>query len=230
MRSAKEWQAIIAANPFPAEAKSDPGRLVMMCLRDAPSAAQVKALQAAIKGREIVRAKGKQAYFVYPDGLGRSKLTIAMIEKALRHARHRAQLEHRSQTRGAGTMRNLASVFFAIVMALAVVRPRSRCPTRSTGHVAAAKAAAGSDYAGIVTRLCTPPAPPAPRNATPAAPRRAGRARDGDVVREAGEGVRQPLLRRPDRILGVGGDDVGRHHHHRPDLRLLGRRRSRRRA
>ena len=83
VRSAKEWQAIIAANPFPAEAKSDPARLVMMCLRDAPSASAVTALQAAIKGRETVRAKGKQAYLVYPDGQGRSKLTIQMIEKAL---------------------------------------------------------------------------------------------------------------------------------------------------
>ena len=80
---AKEWQAIIDANPFPNEAKSDPARLVMMCLRDAPSPAKVKALQAAIKGREIVRARGRQAYFVYPDGQGRSKLTIPMIEKAL---------------------------------------------------------------------------------------------------------------------------------------------------
>ena len=39
VRSAKEWQAIIDANPFPAEARSDPARLVMMCLRDAPNAA-----------------------------------------------------------------------------------------------------------------------------------------------------------------------------------------------
>ena len=83
VRSAKEWHAIIAANPFPAEAKSEPGKMVMICLRDAPTPAAVKALQAAIKGREIVRAKGKQAYFVYPDGQGRSKLTIAVIEKAL---------------------------------------------------------------------------------------------------------------------------------------------------
>ena len=37
VRSAKEWQAIIDANPFPKEAKNDPARLVMMCLRDAPS-------------------------------------------------------------------------------------------------------------------------------------------------------------------------------------------------
>lgn len=83
VRSAKEWQAIIAANPFPKEAKNDPARLVMLCLRDAPSAAHVKALQAAIKGREIVKAGGRHAYIVYPDGQGRSRLTIQMIEKAL---------------------------------------------------------------------------------------------------------------------------------------------------
>lgn len=83
VRTAKEWQAIIKANPFTKEAVSDPGHLIMMCLRQAPTAAQVKALQAAIKGRETVAAKGKQAYFVYPDGVGRSKLTIKMIEKAL---------------------------------------------------------------------------------------------------------------------------------------------------
>jgi uncharacterized protein (DUF1697 family) len=83
VRSAAEWQAMIKANPFPAEANSDPGHLLMMCLRDAPAPAAVKALQDKIKGREVVKAKGKHAYFVYPDGIGRSKLTIAVIEKAL---------------------------------------------------------------------------------------------------------------------------------------------------
>jgi uncharacterized protein (DUF1697 family) len=83
VRSAKEWQASIDANPFQKEAKADPARMVMMCLREAPSPAQVKALQAAIKGREVVKAVGTQAYFLYPDGQGRSKLTIAVIEKAL---------------------------------------------------------------------------------------------------------------------------------------------------
>lgn len=83
VRTGKEWGAIVGANPFPAEAKQDPGRLVMMCLKDAPSTAAVKALQSAIKGREVVRAKGPQAYFVYPDGMGRSKLTITLIERML---------------------------------------------------------------------------------------------------------------------------------------------------
>ena len=83
VRTAKEWQSIIDDNPFPKQAKADPGHLLMMCLRDAPTTAQVKALQAAIKGREVVKAKGKQAYFLYPDGVGASKLTIKVIEKAL---------------------------------------------------------------------------------------------------------------------------------------------------
>lgn len=83
VRSAKEWLQIVDENPFPKEAKSDPGRLLMMCLRDAPLPAQVKALQASITGPELVKAKGRHAYFVYPDGQGRSKLTIQKIEKAL---------------------------------------------------------------------------------------------------------------------------------------------------
>jgi len=41
------------------------------------------ALQKAIVGREVVRAKARCAYIVYPDGVGRSKLTTALIEKKL---------------------------------------------------------------------------------------------------------------------------------------------------
>lgn len=83
VRSSKEWRAIVEANPFMKEAKRDPAKVIMMCLREAPTPAQVKALQASIAGPEIVKASGKHAYFIYPDGQGRSKLTIQKIEKAL---------------------------------------------------------------------------------------------------------------------------------------------------
>jgi uncharacterized protein (DUF1697 family) len=82
VRTAKEWRSVIDANPFPREAKSDPGHVVVMALKAAPTRAAVAALQDAIKGREVVRAEGRHAYFVYPDGIGSSKLTIKMIEKA----------------------------------------------------------------------------------------------------------------------------------------------------
>jgi uncharacterized protein (DUF1697 family) len=83
VRTAKEWKNVVAHNPFPKEAASDPGHLVMMFLKDTPSVTGVKALQAAITGREVVRAAGKHLYIVYPDGIGRSRLTNAVIDKQL---------------------------------------------------------------------------------------------------------------------------------------------------
>jgi uncharacterized protein (DUF1697 family) len=83
VRTAKEWKAVVASNPFPQEAESDPSHLVVMFLKDAPGAKDVEALQAAITGREIVRAVGRQAYITYPDGIGDSRLTNAVIEKKL---------------------------------------------------------------------------------------------------------------------------------------------------
>lgn len=83
VRSADEWQLIVEGNPFAAEAKRDPARLGVMLLKQAPAAGQVAALLAAISGREIARVTGRHAYIVYPDGIGRSRLTTAVIEKAL---------------------------------------------------------------------------------------------------------------------------------------------------
>jgi uncharacterized protein (DUF1697 family) len=82
-RSAAEWDAVIAANPCGDAAASDPSHLVVMPCKSAPSAANVTALQAAIAGRETVHAVGKQLYITYPDGIGDSKLTSAVIERKL---------------------------------------------------------------------------------------------------------------------------------------------------
>lgn len=83
VRTALEWDEVIAQNPYPEAAKKDPARLVVMPLRDAPTAAHVAALRKAIVGRETVEVIGRTAYFVYPDGQGDSKLTINVIEKHL---------------------------------------------------------------------------------------------------------------------------------------------------
>jgi uncharacterized protein (DUF1697 family) len=83
IRDASDLQAVIRNNPFPKEAAADPGHLLVVFLKDDATPAAVKALQAAVKGREIVRAKGRHAYIYYPDGVGRSKLTAALIEKHL---------------------------------------------------------------------------------------------------------------------------------------------------
>ena len=83
VRTAKEWSEIVAANPFRREGKEDPGHLLVVCLKKAVTSSDVKALQTAIRGPEIVRVEGRQAYIVYPDGVGRSKLTAALIEAKL---------------------------------------------------------------------------------------------------------------------------------------------------
>ena len=83
VRTAAEWKAMVARNPFPAEAERDPGHLLVMFLKDAPAAGSVRALQAAIVGREVVRADGREAYIVFPDGVGRSRLTTAVIARHL---------------------------------------------------------------------------------------------------------------------------------------------------
>lgn len=83
VRSAPEWAAIIAGNPFAEEAERDPGHLVVMCLKDAPPTHRVDALQASITGPELVRAHGTHAYITYPAGIGSSRLTNAVIDKAL---------------------------------------------------------------------------------------------------------------------------------------------------
>ena len=83
VRTAKEWHAIVAGNPFPKEAKRDPGHLVVMALKDAPKAAGIKALEAAITGPETLHVIGREAYIVYPAGIAHSRLTNALIEKKL---------------------------------------------------------------------------------------------------------------------------------------------------
>jgi len=83
VRTAGEWDEIVARNPFRAEAEHDPAHLVVMLLKDSPDSKSVELLQAAINGPEIIRADGKQLYIVYPDGIGRSRLTHTLIEKKL---------------------------------------------------------------------------------------------------------------------------------------------------
>jgi uncharacterized protein (DUF1697 family) len=83
VRTADEWAGAISHNPFGREAKEDPAHLVLMTFKNAPNPAAVEALQAAIRDREQVRAWGRFAYLVYPDGIGPSRLTPAMLDRAL---------------------------------------------------------------------------------------------------------------------------------------------------
>jgi len=83
VRTGAELKQTIARNPYADIAKKDPAHLVVVFMKDAPPAAGVKTLRAAIVGREAVEARGREAYIVFPDGIGRSRLTHALIERHL---------------------------------------------------------------------------------------------------------------------------------------------------
>jgi uncharacterized protein (DUF1697 family) len=83
VRSAGEWADVVARNPFPDEAERDPGRLVVMFLKSAPTGPAVEALRAGVTGPEVIRSGARHLYITYPDGQGRSKLTGTSIEKKL---------------------------------------------------------------------------------------------------------------------------------------------------
>jgi uncharacterized protein (DUF1697 family) len=82
VRSGAEWQAMMAANPFPAEAKADPAHLVVMVLKSAPRPG-AEAAMAAVPGRERARVVGREAFIVYPDGIAGVRLIGAALDKAL---------------------------------------------------------------------------------------------------------------------------------------------------
>jgi uncharacterized protein (DUF1697 family) len=101
VRTATEWDAIVAANPFPEEAERDPSHLVMMALKHPAEAKALKALRAAVTGPEVIAAEGRQLYIVYPAGIGRSRLTHGLIE---------AKLATRATGRNWNTMLKLAAL------------------------------------------------------------------------------------------------------------------------
>jgi len=82
-RTAAQWADIVAANPYPAMARDDPSHLVVMPLKSAPNAAGLEALRAWIPGREAIEASVRELYITYPDGIGASKLTGAVIERRI---------------------------------------------------------------------------------------------------------------------------------------------------
>lgn len=92
VRTPDEWAAIVTANPFPAMARDDPSHLVVTFLKGAaPDRAQIEALNAAIVGPEKAEAIGRELFITYPDGIGTSKLSNALVEKTLRKQRGTAR-------------------------------------------------------------------------------------------------------------------------------------------
>lgn len=94
VRSASEWNDVIASNPFAEFAKQDPSHLVVVFQHTPVSATWLRAAKATITGRESVEAVGRHLYITYPDGIGRSRLRLPPKDSG-----QDAELEHSPQAR-----------------------------------------------------------------------------------------------------------------------------------
>lgn len=83
VRTHAELKAVLAANPFVKMAKEKPAGLLVLFLDSEPEAKAVEALRGRIVGPEEVAAGPRCLYVAYGEGMGRSKLTGALIERTL---------------------------------------------------------------------------------------------------------------------------------------------------
>ena len=82
VRTAEQWAGYAKANPFPDVARDAPNRLQLLVSKQPPKADAAAILTERARAGESVRAAGGALWFHYPEGVGASKLTPALIDKA----------------------------------------------------------------------------------------------------------------------------------------------------
>jgi uncharacterized protein (DUF1697 family) len=82
VRTAAQWAACASANPFADAARDEPNRLQLLVSKRPPKADAAETLRARAQAGEKVEAAGGALWLHYPEGVGTSKLTPALIDKA----------------------------------------------------------------------------------------------------------------------------------------------------
>jgi len=84
LRTAAEMREVIARNPFAKRRGIEPGKLLVTFLaRDPGEEAREKLRQMKCDPEEL-RIEGRELYIYFPNGMGRSKLSGARLEKTLK--------------------------------------------------------------------------------------------------------------------------------------------------
>lgn len=74
IRDLSSWRSIVSSNPFPVEAESDPGHLLLTLFNQPLDPNAVEGLQAQVAGPEKIRLGDRCLYVTYPDGVGNSTI------------------------------------------------------------------------------------------------------------------------------------------------------------
>ncbi len=84
VRTRAEWSDVIARNPFAKRTGIEPSKLLVTFLGGFPEAEALKKLHAIKADPEELHINGRELYIYFPDGVGRTKLPWASIEKILK--------------------------------------------------------------------------------------------------------------------------------------------------
>jgi len=83
LRRPGDLEDVVARNPFADAAEARPNHLLVLFLETEPSPEQIATLLAH-RGPERTAVVGREVFIDYVEGVGRSKLTPAVLERALR--------------------------------------------------------------------------------------------------------------------------------------------------
>ncbi len=84
LRTAEELRSAIAATPFVASRKLEPGKILVTFLSDEPGSEANATLRGLKNYPEELHLKGRELYIYFPDGAGKSKLPWSQVEKLLK--------------------------------------------------------------------------------------------------------------------------------------------------
>ena len=82
VRTAAGLRSLAGDNPFPAESVNEPNRILVGLAKLALKAGAAEAIEAKAQAGERVFEAGGALWFHYPAGVGTSKLTPALIDRA----------------------------------------------------------------------------------------------------------------------------------------------------
>jgi uncharacterized protein (DUF1697 family) len=83
LKRVDDLERVVASNPFLEGGDADPSRLHVGFMARAPEPDVLAAIPDQPAGREELRVAGAHVFLHYPDGVGRSKLTTAWLDRAM---------------------------------------------------------------------------------------------------------------------------------------------------
>ena len=83
LRTTPEMRSVVARNPFARRSGIEPGKLIVLFLANDPGPKAREAIQKIKVDQEELHLDGRELYIYFPNGMGRSRVSTAAIERAI---------------------------------------------------------------------------------------------------------------------------------------------------